>query len=656
MIGTRMTMMHHPIQNSAQILQPRPVRHWLNLVWWLLLVGVVFTAHELPQFISGASPPPYSMPSAVTGAENEAFVALVFGKISSTHELAISAASFESNLAALKQAGYSTVRLEQINRWRHSETAPLPAKPVLLTFEEANRETMDIADKVLAALGMTAVVFVDVDLLDQTDIHLVSWHQLELMAKSGRWEVGISGCPNADEQAFASPALLAERLTRQRERLEYRLDVPIVTADCSRAWNSHVGDGAAVWTQALNTAALQTGFVAAPPGANYRNDPESGFRRIRVSRTWDPTDMLAQIENHAPRRTNFIDKFQSDQSASAWVVDTGEIALEDGSLRLFNQIGEKGALITLGGTEKWRDADVQVQLKGLPEGQFWLSLRHQTGQPSVRLGVAEGRVVLQASDAVGRRHQLVSRRLASGAVTLRLRVVGSRAIAYLNGQPLLKRPIAMPKGADQGAFALAVWDKYGEAGSVEPGKAAVRLAQVSATPLFPKGGIVGSAQGNAAWEQLRRYAQELSMVSPSYFSWINGKPRTAEVDDRTIEFFARYHRLTFLPALFIDADTPLSDASALTEQALTWLRDPAYDGLNIVLNSTMAGNEWKAFLSELNRRMGKLDKTLAVTLLDSKERPMTAVKHDHVLLVAAHTDLLSVGPRLLYPLGKSPRE
>jgi len=310
-------------------------------------------------------------------------------------------------------------------------------------------------------------------------------------------------------------------------------------------------------------------------------------------------------------------------------------------------------LITLGGTEKWQDADIEVQLKKQPEGQFWLSLRHEIGQPSIRLGIAEGRVMLQASNGVGVHRQLVSHRVPSGVITLRLRVIGSRAIGYLNGQPLLKRPVAMPKGADHGAFALAVWDKYGKVGVVDSGSASVHLVKVSATPLFTKSGIVAALPGDAAWEQLRRQTKDLSVISPSYFSWTNDKPRTTKFYDGLILFFARFHRLTLLPALFIDEATPLTDAAALTEQALTWAKDPAYDGLNIVLKKTMADAAWGAVLSQLNQRMGKMGKTMTVTLLDSKEQPMTAVEKDQFLLVAAHTDLLPVEPRVLYPLNTS---
>ncbi len=651
-MGNKVTTMQAIIPKPMPT-EPQKVCHWYNLIWWLVLIGVVAAAQMLYHRFVIKMPPPVSV--AVTkqpdAIENEAFIALAFGKVSATHELAISATSFEKQLAAIKQAGYSTVHLDQINQWRQPDAMPLPAKPVLLTFEEANRETMQIADKILAKLGMTALVFVDVDQLNKGNIQLVSWHQLELLVNNGRWEVGVTGCPYNDGQSFASPDQLGQKLRQRREQLESRLEVPVIVADCSRRWDSGQYNGEAAWKQALSAAYLPMGFVAAPFGANYKVDSEANFSRIRVSRDWDHDDLLAQIKTYSPRRTPFADKFQTDQAAFDWVVDSGDIGLEDGSLRIFNKPGEQGALVTLGGTEKWQDADVEVQLKGQPKGQFWISQRHQIGKAFVRLGLSEGQVMLQKFDGVNTLNQLAGLDSPSGDITLRLHVVGSHAIAYLNGRALLDRPVEMPAGVNHGAFALAVWNENdGSEEGADSGNALVRLAQVKATPLFQKAGIVEPMAGAAAWAQLNRQAEELAMISPRYFSWKDSKAQSAVVDNITMEIFARYHHLKILPALAIDGNTPLSDRAALAEQALIWASDPAYDGLNIILTRAMANAQWRPFLRELGQHMGDAGKTLVVTILDNNGKAIPINGNDELLLVSAPTDLLPVNPKLLYPV------
>ncbi|MGH7821214.1 MAG: hypothetical protein ACREQ9_15720, partial [Candidatus Binatia bacterium] len=93
--------------------------------------------------------------------ETDAFIALSFGRISETDPEALPAAVFREQIEALKQAGYTTVSLDDVDAFVNRRLA-LPARPLLLMFTEAQRETMDIADAALAPLGMRATVFANV--------------------------------------------------------------------------------------------------------------------------------------------------------------------------------------------------------------------------------------------------------------------------------------------------------------------------------------------------------------------------------------------------------------------------------------------------------------------------------------------------------------
>ncbi len=626
-----------------------PVKHWHNLLWWLALVSVFVVVQQLPSLLTEQMPPPVTSVPTEKNAEKEAFIALVFGRVSTSNELAISESSFKSQLQALKQAGYSSVRLSQINSWKQASSLPLPAKPLLLSFEDANRETMEIVDKMLLAQGMTALVFVDVNKLNEGNIQLVSWHQLEKMVKSGRWEVGISGCPNENDQAFTSSEILAKKFSTQRELLERRLKTSVVTVDCSRAWSANYKESSAAWNQALKDASLQLGFVTAPIGANYLNDSEFNFKRIRVSKSWGQAGLLSQLKSHEPRRTAFVDQFKSDQPGPEWVTDSGELTVERGALKITNHSGEQGALVTLAGTEKWQDADVEVSLKERPDGQFWMFLRYGTGQPFVRLGIAEGQVKFQESGAAGVTKQLASQDLPANEISLRLRVIGSRAIAYLNGKPLLARPVEVPQGSDHGSFALAVWNDTNVVNGGVSSKSSAYLTQVKASPLFQKGAIVAPDLGKVSWSQLQQQSELLSVISPHYFSWTGGTPKSTQASDTTMVIFANYHHLKLLPALTIDESALLSDKRALTEQVLAWASNPAYQGVNLVISKSMLGEAWQQFQSELNQRMGKIGKQVMMTLLDSKEQFIPTDKNDQPLLVDSYAELLPAEPRILYP-------
>ncbi len=638
------------------------VHHWRNLTWWLILISVIVAIVELPYFfseVSGAVEPshlPMSMLSVDNGKgiEKEAFIALAFGKISATHELAISKSSFKAQLGALKDAGYSSLRLEQISQWKETNMRPLPSKPVLLTFEEANRETMEIADKLLAKLGMTALVFVNVNQLNQRNITLVSWHKLEALVKTGRWEVGISGCINkSGDKTNTFPKQLSNRLLQERKQLESTLGVPIVAANCSRSWHSNTDyDALSAWNKILADASLQIGFVAAPFGANYHKDPKTSFRRIRVSKMWNETELLNQIKTHQPRRAIFSDTFQSSQLTSDWVVDSGEMIIEKNTLRMSNEKGEQGAMLTLGGTEKWEDAEVEVKLNGLPEGQFWISLRYGVDQPFIRLGIANDRVLLQETNGIGKTKQLASADVFPNLNTLKLRVVGGRVIAYFNGQALTNRPIELEPSIKYGAFTLTVWKNNKGLDGFTTEKASVNLTEVKARPVFSKNVIVKPVLKEREWTKLRQQSEQLSGISPRYFAWIDRKPQTFQVSESTMEIFTRYYHLQFLPALFISSDTPFSDASSVTEQALEWASNPKYHGLNIVLKNTLAGGEWRQVLDDLSFKMAEIGKTLSVTVIEDDRQYMSTGKQEDLFLVSAKTDLLTTAPRFLYPLTK----
>jgi peptidoglycan/xylan/chitin deacetylase (PgdA/CDA1 family) len=635
-MATKQTVVVSEFPSSAH-----PVGHWRNLFWWIALAVTVTAILQGVEYMSSASSSPPPAP-IMAGQEREAFVALVFGKISSSRDSAIPTESFRADMTALKKAGYSTVRLAQVRRWQLGDEAALPEKPLLLTFDEAYRETLETADEVFASVGMTGVVFVNPSLLDQANIHMVSWHRLKQLVKSGRWEVGVSGCQDSGVGGFTSTEVLAKRYARERKVLEQRLGQPIIAADCSRAWNADQGGEADIWPQTLKAASLSVGFVTGLWGANYRDDPWSGLRRIRVSKEWSEADLLARLEAHAPRRKPFIDHFQAARSAPDWVVDRGEIAIEDGALRVASKEGEQGALVMLGGTEHWQNAGVEVQLEGQPQGQFWISLRQRQGEPFVRLGVSEGLALLQARNKDGSFNQLASREVLSGTITLALRVVDSRVVASVNGRPLLKRPAEMPAGSDYGPLTLAVWNESDEdpAGA---GSASVRLNWVKAEPLPQKYGIVAAIPGAAAWTKLRREVDDLYMLSPKYFTWASGGThKEVENRDLAVEIFARHHRLKFLPALILEDNIRSSETVALAEQALNWAADPAFDGLNIIMKRSTAGDrQSKDFLANLDARMAAKGKILAVTMVGDIGQDVFSLSRDDLVLVKDGGNIVS---------------
>lgn len=102
---------------------------------------------------------------------------------------AITADDFFRQLDYLRQAGYHPVSLHDLEQ-AHAGAAPLPAKPVLLTFDDGYKSYYDIALPALRARGFPSVVSIVTSWIDRrsapdyTAAAFMSWDELRVVAKT----------------------------------------------------------------------------------------------------------------------------------------------------------------------------------------------------------------------------------------------------------------------------------------------------------------------------------------------------------------------------------------------------------------------------------------------------------------------------------------
>jgi hypothetical protein len=99
--------------------------------------------------------------------------------------------NFAKQMALLHAAGYDAISLEQFRAYLAGQPVALPARPVLLTFDDSLANSFDGADAVLRQLGWTAVMFVDVGSVDKGEDHYASWDQIAAAQRSGRWDMQL---------------------------------------------------------------------------------------------------------------------------------------------------------------------------------------------------------------------------------------------------------------------------------------------------------------------------------------------------------------------------------------------------------------------------------------------------------------------------------
>jgi hypothetical protein len=96
--------------------------------------------------------------------------------------------AFARQLALLKHLGYTAIGTKQWADFRAGR-GTLPAKPILLTFDDGRLDTYRGADRLLERAGMRAAMFVMTRAVERGDDKDLRWAELHRMADSGRWDI-----------------------------------------------------------------------------------------------------------------------------------------------------------------------------------------------------------------------------------------------------------------------------------------------------------------------------------------------------------------------------------------------------------------------------------------------------------------------------------
>jgi hypothetical protein len=102
---------------------------------------------------------------------------------------AISPAEFGRQMAMLAADGFHTVSIAQYARFAAGDTAGLPDRPLLVTFDDGRIDSFQRADPVLARYGMRATMFVIAANAAVPKAGYLGWPKLAAMAAGGRWDV-----------------------------------------------------------------------------------------------------------------------------------------------------------------------------------------------------------------------------------------------------------------------------------------------------------------------------------------------------------------------------------------------------------------------------------------------------------------------------------
>jgi poly-beta-1,6-N-acetyl-D-glucosamine N-deacetylase len=125
---------------------------------------------------------------------NDAVLVLNYHDVaaSSTSPYTVTSKAFAAQLDALRKAGFHSIRLADLQALVAGRPVRLPARPILLTFDDGPASNWLDADPVLQRYGFSAVAFLisaKIAQPYQPSYHL-STEQVRRMASTGRWEFG----------------------------------------------------------------------------------------------------------------------------------------------------------------------------------------------------------------------------------------------------------------------------------------------------------------------------------------------------------------------------------------------------------------------------------------------------------------------------------
>jgi peptidoglycan/xylan/chitin deacetylase (PgdA/CDA1 family) len=232
--------------------------------------------------------------------------------------------NFAKQMALLHNAGYHTVTLEQFRAYLAGEPVALPARPLLLTFDDSLANSFGGADPVLRQLGWTAVMFVDVGNVDAGTDRYASWKQIADAQRSGRWEMQLHagrGHHNIPYDAkgtmgpfYANRYLAHESLGDWEHRVAADLDWgqamlrkhvpsyrPLSFAPPYGNFGQLASDDAGIPGRLGALLRERYGIVFVQQPARYARPGESVVPRLQITRKMAGGDIHAWLSQQRPR-------------------------------------------------------------------------------------------------------------------------------------------------------------------------------------------------------------------------------------------------------------------------------------------------------------------------------------------------------------------
>lgn len=162
----------------------------------------VFSGEQLAAFANFAESSPIAAPLVISYHN-------IAPEGSSASPYTVSPEALEQHMAMLEAAGFTSITSQQMADYLGG--GAVPARSVLITFDDGAKGIWRYADPVLERHGFHATAFIISGSVGTRQPYYVTWHELRRMRDSGRWDFGghtddghmrVPGIPGSDPGPF----------------------------------------------------------------------------------------------------------------------------------------------------------------------------------------------------------------------------------------------------------------------------------------------------------------------------------------------------------------------------------------------------------------------------------------------------------------------